>query len=189
MSSSGTLLSDLDSGSGGDKDIISEIMADMNGGGGGSPQQPLPSMPPAPMIMNAPNPNSVASHVMDNNPATAHIIGREHPSAADFQHALNTAPMGGAPWIPTPAEAPPPLKPKKSLMQRLFGELRQPFFVVILFFIFNLPVMNFLFAHYVPRSVKATGEMTLFGLLIKSIFAGGIFWFVNRVLVPLLSIT
>jgi len=184
MSSSGTLLSDLDSGSGSDKDIISEIMADMNG----APQQPLPSMPPAPMVMNAPNPNSVASHVMDNNPATAHIIGREHPSAADFQHALNSAPMGGAPYHSTPPPAPPAPKPKKSLMQRLLGELRQPFFVVILFFIFNLPVINFLFAHYVPRSVKATGELTLFGLLIKSTFAGGIFWFVNRILVPLLSI-
>jgi hypothetical protein len=184
MSSSGTLLSDLDSGSGSDKDIISEIMADMNGG----PQQPMPSMPPAPMVMNAPNPNSVANHVLDGTAATAHIIGRDHPTAADFQHALNTAPMGGAPWTPTPPPPPPPSKPKKSLMQRLLGELRQPFFVVILFFVFNLPVINFLFAHYVPRSVKATGELTILGLLIKSVFAGGIFWFVNRVLVPLLSI-
>jgi hypothetical protein len=191
MSSSGTLLSDLDSNSGNDKDIISEIMADMNGGNDARPPS-IPSMPPAPMIMNTPNPNSTLSHTIDNGPATAHIIGRDHPTNADFQHALNSAQMSGGSMGAPYNTAPPPIvmpKPKKQFLSRILGELRQPFFVVILFFVFNLPVINFLFAHYIPRFVKATGELTTVGLLIKSFFAGIIFWFVNRILVPLLSVS
>jgi hypothetical protein len=188
MSSSGTLLSELDSKSGGsDSDIISEIMADMNGG---DRAPPVPAMPPAPMIMNAPNPNTMTTHTMDVAPATAHIIGRDHPTSADFQNALNSASLNmmGAPYQKQALAPPPVVKPKASILQRLLGELRQPFFVMILFFIFNLPVINFLFAHYIPMFVKGSGELTTIGLLIKSAFAGIIFWFVNRILVPLLSV-
>ncbi len=198
MSSSGTLLSDLDSSGSNDNDIIAEIMADMNGGGEAAPPPPVGSMPPAP-ILNAPNPNTTAQHTMDAAPATAHIIGREHPTMADFQNALNTAPFhgggyggggGGAPFgyqQPQPIVAPRP--PKKSFLQRILGELRQPFFVTLLFFVLNLPVIHFLFAHYIPRLVKPSGDLTVSGLLVKSILAGFIFWFVNRILMPLLMIS
>jgi hypothetical protein len=195
MSSSGTLLTDLDSGGSNDNDIIAEIMADMNGGGAAAPPPPMPSAPPAPMI-NAPNPNTYAPRAMDAAPATAHIIGREHPTMADFQQALNSVPyhappppMGyGAPYQQQQYQQPPPPRPpKKSFLQRVMGELRQPFFVILLFFVLNLPVINFLFAHYIPRLVKPTGDLTIVGLLVKSTMAGSIFWFVNRILMPLLS--
>ena len=55
-------------------------------------------------------------------------------------------------------------------------------------FVFSLPVVNFLFAHYLPRMVKPTGELTIAGLLIKSFAAGTAFWVLHRVIVPLLSL-
>jgi hypothetical protein len=67
-------------------------------------------------------------------------------------------------------------------------EIRVASFVSILVFIFSLPVVNFLFAHYLPWSVKSTGELTMVGLLIKSIGAGISFWILQRVIVPLLSL-
>jgi hypothetical protein len=36
--------------------------------------------------------------------------------------------------------------------------------------------------------VKSTGELTLLGLLMKSFAAGGAFWLLQRVVVPLLSL-
>jgi hypothetical protein len=67
-------------------------------------------------------------------------------------------------------------------------EFRVAFFVAILVFVFSLPVVNFLFAHYIPSLVKSTGELTLVGLLVKSFAAGGAFWILQRVIVPLLSL-
>jgi len=84
--------------------------------------------------------------------------------------------------------APPPAPVKRSWLARSMDEVRVASFVSILVFIFSLPVVNFLFAHYLPWSVKSTGELTMVGLLLKSVAAGVAFWFLQRVIVPLLSL-
>lgn len=189
MSGSGTLISDLGGGGGSsDDDLVSQILADMDSGGGGAPPPPVGTMPPAPMI-NAPNPNTIAPRVMDPAPPTAHIIGNDHPTQADFMAAANQASFSNwGPVAPAAAPAPPPPRPKKPIWTVVFQELRQPMFVVILFFMFQLPVVNFLFSHYIPRIVKPTGELTTVGILVKSFFAGFLFWFTQRIVAPLLSI-
>ena len=55
-------------------------------------------------------------------------------------------------------------------------------------FVFSLPVVNFLFAHYIPSMVMPTGQLTTLGLLVKSMAAGSAFWMLQRVVVPLLSL-
>jgi len=189
-----TLLSDLESSPAtGDGDFVQNILNEMNG---------APSHPPAvgatnQVMINSPNPNTVAPHTMDNGPVTAHMIGNSHPTPADFTQMMNTqqpaaAPqgngaMGGAAFVPQqPAYVPPP-PPKRSWLLRTADEFRVAFFVAILFFFFSLPVVNFLFAHYIPSMVKTTGELTWIGILVKCLMAGAAFWLLQRIIVPLLS--
>jgi hypothetical protein len=197
-----TLLSELDSAPAqGDGDFVQNILNEMNGGGG--PTNPPIQPPPAAGgfnqgVMNAPNPNTIAPRQMDSGPATAHMIGNSQPTPADFAQMMNTsgggvqaAPQGDDQWGAAAApqrhvQAAAP--PKRSWLARSLDEFRVAFFVIILVFVFSLPVVNFLFAHYVPSLVKSTGELTLIGLLVKSFFAGAAFWILQRVIVPLLSL-
>jgi len=189
-----TLLSDLDSApAAGDGDFVQNILNEMNGGAPavGATNQG---------VINSPNPNTIAPHTMDSAPITSHMIGNSHPTPADFTQMMNThqpvaAPQGNGPmamasaaaYAPQqPAYVPPP-PPKRSWLLRTADEFRVAFFVAILFFFFSLPVVNFLFAHYIPSMVKTTGELTWMGLLIKCLMAGGAFWLLQRVIVPLLS--
>jgi hypothetical protein len=186
-----TLLSDLESSPAtGDGDFVQNILNEMNGG---PPTAPPPAMSGG--VINSPNPNSIAPMVMDNGPVTSHMIGNSHPTPADFTQMMNTQPqaapqgtMAGAAYAPQERPAPPPPPPKRSWFSRSLDEFRVAFFVAIIVFVFSLPVVNFLFAHYVPSMVKSTGELTWLGLLVKCLAAGLVFWVLQRIIVPLLSV-
>jgi hypothetical protein len=190
-----TLLSELDTApAAGDGDFVQNILNEMNGG----PPSPMP--PPAVGgsgmgVINAPNPNTTAPHAMDTGPITSHMIGNSHPTPADFTQMMNTQPqaapqgtMAGAAYAPQQRLAPPPPPPKRSWFTRSLDEFRVAFFVAIIVFVFSLPVVNFLFAHYMPSMVKSTGELTWLGLLLKCLAAGLVFWVLQRIIVPLLSV-
>ena len=186
-----TLLSDLDSSSPGpskDGDLVDQILKEMNG----PPLAPSPAMIPAQMSNTA-----VSSYSMATNPATAHVIGGAHPTPADFAAAMhsggNNSPSNLAasaayqeppPAVPQPQYRPP----KKSYIQRFGDEFKIPLIVSIIVFIFSLPVINFVFARYLPSMVMSTGQLTTVGLAIKSLTAGATFWILQRVIVPLLSL-
>jgi len=179
-----TLISELDSAPPlGDGDFVQNILAEMNGG--------------SRQVINEPSSNTaMAPRVMDNGPATAHVIGNQHPTPGDFAMAMNSNPqvqasnsMGSQATYNTPAPAPAPRAPaKKSWVSRIFDEFRMPLLVTIIVFVFSLPVVNFLFAHYIPWMVLSTGQLTTVGLLIKSLAAGASFWIGQRVVIPLLSL-
>ena len=188
MSSSGTLISDLDTSPqlDGDGDLISKIMADMN------TEPPAQQQQMASGMISSPNPNSTIQHTMDNAPVTAHIIGHEHPTNADFQAALEPRGLpsasSAASWSSN--EAAPPIKkaPKRSWWNKIFAEMKVPLFVSFMVFLFSLPIINVLIGMYIPSFVKGTGELTVLGLLLKSLTAGVTFWILQRVVVPLLSL-
>ena len=210
MASSGTLLSDLDSGqgAGGDGDLVRKIFADMNVPGGGNP-----IMNGVGQMINSPNPNTIAPMSMDPNPATSHIIGKDHPTPADFAAAMhNVSRMndGNVP-PPMPGQMAPQLMPagawnpylnqqaqqqpmimdtgsKKNMYARIADEVKIPILVTILVFVFSLPFLNVLFSHYIPSLLKPTGDLTTVGLLVKSLLAGSSFWVLQRVIAPLLSL-
>ena len=189
-----TLLSDLDSSpASGDGDFVQSILNEMNGG------PPPPQPPPAGFnqgVINAPNPNTVVPHTMDSAPITSHMIGNSHPTPADFTQMMNTHPMGasqgggmgGAAFQPHQPPPPPPPPAKRSWLSRTADDIRSTVCIAILVFVFSLPIVNFLFAHYLPWTVKSTGDLTWVGLLVKSLLAGITFWILQRVVVPLLSV-
>lgn len=196
-----TLLSDLDSspGPGKDGDLVDQIIKEMNGGGV-SPQAAnmfvSPQAPPSPAMMPA-NPGimpsqmsntALSSHHMDNGPATAHMIGGAQPTPADFAAAMH----GGAPMAHevavAPAQAQLSRPYKRSIVQRLGEEFKIPMLVALLVFVFSLPVVNFLFAHYLPYLVMPTGQLKTIGLIVKSFAAGLVFWILQRIIVPLFSL-
>lgn len=196
---SGTLLSDLDTNGGpSDNDLVQKILNDMND----SPPAPqVTSRQPTPAghsqmhpsVINSPNPNSTANHSMDLVPPTAHMIGNEHPTNADFAAMMHTKQQQqqqqqGAPWQQYSQAAPSSQAyvPKKSWYSGIVYELKTPILVSLIFFLFSLPFINILFAHYIPSLVKGTGELNIIGLAVKSLLAGTSFWIANRV-VPLLT--
>jgi hypothetical protein len=195
MSSLGTLISDLDSSPqlDGDGDLINKIMADMN-------IEPTPAQQQQPPlsggVISSPNPNTTFQHTMDNGPATAHVIGHSHPTQADFQAALSPKGLpsasslgnGAAAWNPEIPKPAPRRVPKKSWWNKIFDEMKLPIFVSLIVFLFSLPIINIIIGTYIPSFVKGTGELTVMGLLLKSFAAGGSFWLLQRVIVPLLSL-
>jgi hypothetical protein len=201
MSAGGTLLSELDQkGSPGDDDLVRQIFKDLN--------NPAPSFSGGNEVINAPNPNTVAPHTMDSGPATSHIIGRDHPSPADFAAAMH-----GVQRAPVPENGPPPpsgnyaMQPSwnqqqqmqqqqgapmmmptgKNIYSRVADEIKTPILVTLLVFLFSLPFINVLFSHYIPSLIKPTGDLTTIGTLVKSVIAGSTFWVLQRVVAPLLA--
>lgn len=210
MATSGTLLSDLDSGqaqgAANDGDLVRKIFADMNVPGGGNP-----IVNGVGQMISAPNPNTIAPMAMDPTPATSHIIGKDHPTPADFAAAMHGVPRMNEGNIPPPMPGqmaqqlmPPgawnpylnqqPQQPvvdmgsKKNMYARIADEVKIPILVTILVFVFSLPFLNVLFSHYIPSLLKPTGDLTTVGLLVKSVLAGASFWVLQRVIAPLLSL-
>jgi hypothetical protein len=205
MAAAGTLLSDLDGGGGGgdgqDGDLVQKILADMNvpSGGGDPGRRPIP--PPMPTPTPQHYQQMPASHqpmTMDRQIPTSHMIGNEHPTPADFAAAMvgiggqradiaaMAAPVGPMHGTPIPGTVYEP--PSKNLYGRIVEELKVPFVVALLFFVFSLPPIRVLVGHYMPRLLQPTGEFHITGLLLASAIVGGTFWLLQRVIAPLLSL-
>jgi hypothetical protein len=206
MAAAGTLLADLDTqGSGGDGDLVQKILSDMNIPTG---EQRRPAPPPLPAqtpVYQQQMASSTQPIAMDSRIPTSHMIGNEHPTPADFAAAM--APMQGPPMGMYPQNNMVPGMgqmgqmgqmpqtgqvqydtPSKNIYSRVLDELKVPLVVAILFFVFSLPPIRVLIAHYVPSFVKQTGEFHTTGLLTVSALTGLTFWVLQRVIAPLLSL-
>ena len=200
MAAAGTLLADLDQSSGGDGDLVQKILSDMNIPTGQTQRAPPPLPAQAPIYQSS------TSHMnMDSQIPRSHMIGNEHPSPADFASAMGSSgPMQGMPMpgMPMPMQGMPMqgmqgmpgmpgmtgAEPSKNLYGRVLEEFKIPFIVAMLFFIFSLPPIRVLVSHYIPSFIKQTGELQTTGLLAVSGIVGLSFWFLQRVIAPLLSL-
>ena len=212
MASGGTLLSDLDGKApiAGDGDLVKMIYQDMNSGGplgqlpmgtpmGGIPMGGIQSGPINPM----PPPQSTQHYQMDPTPATAHIIGGQHPTAADFSQMLQSStpgfPAGGG-WAGAGSIANSPSQAQiaaqiasiqasqgKAWSSWVTDEIKVPILIAILVFVVNLQFLSVLVAHYAPWMLKASGDMNVYGQLAKALLVGALFWASNRIILPLLG--
>ncbi len=211
MASAGTSLEDLASQAplDNDGDLVQKILADMNTGGNPGnammSAQP-PALPPAPSAraapaMTDPNPNTMIHHAMDPATPTAHMIGGQHPSPADFAALMPNQghfgpPSMGAPYYPGAGAGMmpviPPAPPKEdgwftSSKTTFLKEVKTPLLVAIIVFVVSLPLINTMLGLYFPRLLRIGGDLTTVGLLVKSVGAGVFFWILQRVLVPLVA--
>lgn len=217
-SGAGTLLADLDTqGGGGDGDLVQKILSDMNiptGGGGERERErerraappPLPAQ--TPIYQQQMSANSTQQLSMDSRIPQSHMIGNEHPTPADFASAIG--PMQSVPGMAFPQQQQQQQQhfpqnpyaqggqhqqmaggyesPSKNLYGRVLEEMKVPFVVALLFFVFSLPPIRVLIAHYLPSLIKQTGEFQTTGLALVSLFTGVTFWLLQRVIAPLLSL-
>jgi hypothetical protein len=200
---------------GSDTDIVAQIMADMNAGGNipaSSNIQQQHALPPAPSgRATGPNPNSMLQNTIDPNVATAHIIGNRQPTPADFAAMMGSAGgPGGVPYSSLGAAGPSGFPYQSQQQQQyypqgdsvnastgiasslfpsgnLLKELKTPILVAIIFCIMSLPVINVMIGHYFPRLLRIGGDLTVMGLAVKSLMAGGAFFIIQRVFVPLVT--
>lgn len=205
MANAGTLLTDLDGKMpiAGDNDLVNMIYKDMNSGPGpGSGSGPGPEMRPGGAIQMMPSPQTPHMNQMDTVPATAHIIGGQHPTAGDFAQMLQSSSTGFAPsaWGPGAQGQQRQMSPQEfaaqvASMQAQQGkawtgilteELKVPLLIAILVFIVNMPFVSVLVAHYASWMLKSSGEMNLYGDVFRSLLVAGLFWGANKILLPLL---
>ena len=191
MSEAGTLLSDLGSSAPvGDNDLVQRILADLNTTESSSNPvvQPMLMGPPAGngRVISSPNPNTTYPLAMDPVTATAHMIGKAYPTPADFASMMGgmaSGPPGQAPTAPVLAQ----ISQGKGIVADTIQHLRHPLLVAIIFFIISLPVVNVMVGHYLPYMLRAGGDLTTMGLLVKSLAAGALYWALVNVIVPLIS--
>jgi hypothetical protein len=204
MSEAGTLLSDLDSAKPNDRDLVDSILSDMNqvsgsnplmGMGGGAPTPPAGVRMPIQTVPSNPMTHPNAS---DPAVATAHMIGRDHPTEADFQRMMMAA-QGPLPFnamapqmqqaIPSSQTIPQVYEePKKNWQGQWIDELKQPIAVAIIVFVMTLPAFNLLVSHYAPNLLRPGGDLNTIGMLARAGIGGIMYWVLQRVISPLLSI-
>jgi hypothetical protein len=209
MANAGTLLSDLDGKAplSGDGDLVKMIYQDMNNGNDMRPGMPSAAAPggmSGPMMPMPPPQQSTQQYQMDSGPPTAHIIGGQHPTSADFAQMLQSSTPGfaaGGNWGPANGMAQnhsqqAQLAAQIASMQASQGkawsnylaeEMKIPLLIAILVFVVNLPFLSVLVAHYAPWMLKASGDMNVYGQLSKAILVGMLFLGANRVILPLLG--
>jgi hypothetical protein len=205
MATAGTLLSDLDDKapvfSNKDDDLVNKILADMNIPSSSNPvmqaSQPMHAPPPPSghgnRMIQSPNPNTTYPMASDPAAATAHLIGKEHPTSADFANLMYSSQYSnmGSPYAPLgqPAPAPALIQPTKGNMYSdIMTQMKQPLLVAIIIFIVSLPIINVLIGHYLPSLLRLSGELTTVGLVVKSLVGGFLFWFIQKILVPLMVV-
>ena len=208
MANAGTLLSDLDGKAplSGDGDLVKMIYQDMNNGNDMRPGMPSAAAPggmSGPMMPMPPPQQSTQHYQMDPGPATAHIIGGQHPTSADFAQMLQSSSPGFAAagnWASASGMGQGPSQAQlaaqiasiqasqgKAWSSYLADEMRVPLLIAILVFVVNLPFLSVLVAHYAPWMLKASGDMNVYGQLSKALLVGCLFLGANRVILPLLG--
>lgn len=197
MSDAGTLLSELESAKPTDRDLVDSILSDLNQPSAGNPIQNLPSPAGARMPMqNAPPIQPTYSNAADPAVPTAHMIGRDHPTEADFQRMMMAA-QGPLPYNAMTPQMQQPVQlqqqvqvyeePKKNWQGQWIDELKVPILVSIIIFVVTLPAVNLMFSHYAPNLLRPGGDFTTMGMVARAAIGGSLFWVLQRVVTPLLS--
>jgi hypothetical protein len=199
MSDTGTLLSELDSSSSNDRDLEDSILSDLNQSSGPHQNAPQPPVGVRGRIQKASPTQSTYPNAADPAVATAHLIGHDHPTEADFQRMVsqNQGPLPFNSMVPqmqqqVKMEGPPKESnyevPQKNWQGQWIDELKQPIFIAILVFIVTLPAIHLLANHYTPSLLGPGGNFTTIGNVVRSLFTGVLYWILQRVIAPLVSI-
>jgi hypothetical protein len=204
MSTAGTLISELSGGGGGgDADLVQQIFAEMNAPNGNNTMQAPPAFsapserqfpPGRAMAASLPPPSAMSQIAMDPQAAQAHMIGGQHPTPADFAHAMyGGGMMPQNPYIQQqqpPQNFMPQPEGNDGLMSKLSlsvgRELKTPLLVALIVLVMSMPFVNTMIGLYLPSLLKMGGDLTTVGLVMKSLLGGALFWILHRIVAPLI---
>ena len=141
-----------------DEERVRRILADLNG----EPQR---------IITEPPNSVSTGTLRMDPGTARANVIGNSTPTMADF-HAMFQQMSPGTMQAPAPPQV---VKADPSWRDYAYQILRAPIAVAVIVFFLNLPITTGLMSKYASWMYLSTGEISVVGLLVKSLLAGSLF--------------
>jgi hypothetical protein len=74
-----------------------------------------------------------------------------------------------------------------NIYAEVLSQVKQPLLVAIIIFLVSLPIINVLIGHYLPSLLRLGGDLTTVGLVVKSLVGGFLFWFIQKILVPLMA--
>jgi len=74
-----------------------------------------------------------------------------------------------------------------NIYAEVLAQVKQPLLVAIIVFLVSLPIINVLIGHYLPSLLRLGGDLTTVGLVVKSLVGGFLFWFIQKILVPLMA--
>ena len=158
-----------------DEERVRRILAEMNAEG--SIQQPPGITSNMPRVITEP-PLSVSTGElrMDAGTSRAHVIGNSAPSMADFQSMFQQmspgmAPIHGERMVPEPTAKQTKKTAWKSITVSAMESLRSPIAVAVIMFLLNLPVVTNILSRYVSWMYLNSGEISIGGLIVKSILA------------------
>ena len=76
---------------------------------------------------------------------------------------------------PEPEDLPVPTKRRGNFFNAAFERIKEPLLVACLMFFLSLPMFHSAASKVVPWAFAVGGELSYLGLIIKSLFAGGLF--------------
>ena len=170
-----TPLDSLDSEPTADEERVRRILSEMNAGDS-SPEQG------SRIISEGPITTSTGEIRMDPRAARAHIIGGAAPTMADFQSMLFQTPPGmnplhGGPEPPQRERISPKVAEPASMWSMILQQVRAPAIVALIVFFINLPVITTILSRYASWMYLGSGEISIAGLIVKSMIAAGLFAF------------
>jgi hypothetical protein len=142
-----------------DEERVRRILADLNG----EPQR---------IITEPPNSVSTGTLRMDPGTARANVIGNSTPTMADFHAMFQQMSPGAVPQAAAPQAQP---KADPSWRDYAYQILRAPIAVAVIVFFLNLPITTGMMSKYASWMYLSTGEISVVGLLVKSLLAGSLF--------------
>jgi hypothetical protein len=160
-----------------DEERVKRILAEINADSVVQSAPPLGQ--PQPIITEPPITTSTGQVRMDPGTARANVIGNSTPTMADFQAMLQQVSPGMAPYH-GPVAAPPPSLPvpgPKPVDWRtaILQHLRAPFVVGVIVFLMNMPAITSVFSRYASWMYLSSGEISISGLLVKTLVAMTLF--------------
>ncbi len=112
-----------------------------------------------------------------------HSSQMSHGGSYGGSQFANIAPHQMVQQQPTLIEA-----TKGNIYSDIIVQIKQPLLVAIIIFIISLPIVNVLIGHYFPSFLRIGGDLTTAGIVAKSLIGGFLFWFIQKVLVPLMAV-
>jgi hypothetical protein len=68
----------------------------------------------------------------------------------------------------------------KSMFNKAYEEFQIPIIIAILFFIFQLPILNNMLINFIPKLSDNSGNLKMQGFMFKSILFGFIFYMISK---------